>query len=1030
MPPNDDETATPTRQPATPGRATANRRAAGFTGTTPVRRTPNSAPARKLTGKKEPPTLFQDFLLGRPSPQRTGRPATAAARRRSLDAVKKELRLGVEEVKKVQPPGRVQDRVKEWQKENAGAIATDLATPATEDDGADKARIQDGKKRPGRRKSKEAEDVGDKWKPIGASAINGQGVSRRRSKSAGAPKKRVISDEHWMKKDTTPRKGAPIPKNFLEKTAQNPTPKKKIEDWVKMNARVDTRAEIVVEIEDEPHSSSAPRPSRVDTPKKVKPVKPVETPTKGSPIPKDFLTNYKTAQNPTSGKKMDDWFKRNESEMKASETPKSRISSRHDDLEETPTKTASSRRKTSPKEVVDDRTRIKPSPNLSDDGIRIKPSRDSSFSHGDDGIRIKPLRQKKLSKDEEPISRTPRKRSDRQLRPVRGTRDEDSQVSDEDASSWATPSREASRWKAPKSGSPSDSMSEIPFGNSAFSVLDLPLGAEAGSMRKPAAPKRNPSFGVPKVLKKVYTEAKNIVHDTVDPARTGPNQPPSIESWLNQTNDPFIDQPTSPKSTLSLPDDSSRRRSYNENDKIEQDFMTKVDPNHMKRHKRTSSSQSMNADKAMDTENHFTPRAARETLPSMENSPPTTPSSGLRRRAATRNASSPKSERKLPLKEALLDAFRGESTTYTTRGSPSGDLSSGFYDHQSPQERQQTKKPILEEIPSRPLPTIREPSSNTDKDEATNSLPAFPRRLAPTTGQHRLSTIASVETFSTYSSGTGTESDLSQTTVTQTQSSISTNPTLSTLSTLSRNSRKSGNADGLKRRLTKHSDLMSVLSLPDNTSHPGRAPSIRSARSVRTSRSRLESATTRDLMRELATDEIKYMRELKTLVAGVIPVLLTCVLSKSNSAIAAGLFAANSNQGPDPSFTKPIVDMGVALERLKSLHTRIPLEDSTALINWLQGASKTYDDYFTAWRMGFQDVVVNLAAVSPSSSAAQSPSHDEMALNSHGDVVKEDGERVDVAFLLKRPLVRVKYLCKIAKVSKDCPIFRFRTHSS
>jgi len=171
-------------------------------------------------------------------------------------------------------------------------------------------------------------------------------------------------------------------------------------------------------------------------------------------------------------------------------------------------------------------------------------------------------------------------------------------------------------------------------------------------------------------------------------------------------------------------------------------------------------------------------------------------------------------------------------------------------------------------------------------------------------------------------------------------------------------------------------------------------------------------------MRELTSDETKYMRELKTLVDGVIPVLLTCVLSKSDSAVAAGLFSTTSGHGPDSSYTKPIVDMGVSLERLKSLHNRIPLEDPVALITWLRNSHKTYDDYFTAWRMGFQDVVVNLAPTSPSTSAAQSPARDEMPRNANGDVIKEDGERVDVAFLLKRPLVRAKYLNKLVKVGE------------
>jgi hypothetical protein len=53
----------------------------------------------------------------------------------------------------------------------------------------------------------------------------------------------------------------------------------------------------------------------------------------------------------------------------------------------------------------------------------------------------------------------------------------------------------------------------------------------------------------------------------------------------------------------------------------------------------------------------------------------------------------------------------------------------------------------------------------------------------------------------------------------------------------------------------------------------------------------LATATVGDLMKELSSDESKYIRELNTLVDGVIPVLLTCVLSKSDSVVAAGLFS-------------------------------------------------------------------------------------------------------------------------------------------
>ena len=107
--------------------------------------------------------------------------------------------------------------------------------------------------------------------------------------------------------------------------------------------------------------------------------------------------------------------------------------------------------------------------------------------------------------------------------------------------------------------------------------------------------------------------------------------------------------------------------------------------------------------------------------------------------------------------------------------------------------------------------------------------------------------------------------------------------------------------------------------------------------------------------------------------------------------------------------------MGIALERLKSLHKRIPLEDPHAFIAWAQTAHKTYDDYLSSWRMGFQDVVVNLApACQPS--VEQTSSLDEMPRNADGDVLNSNGERADVQYMLKRPLVRAKYLSKIVKV--------------
>ena len=165
-------------------------------------------------------------------------------------------------------------------------------------------------------------------------------------------------------------------------------------------------------------------------------------------------------------------------------------------------------------------------------------------------------------------------------------------------------------------------------------------------------------------------------------------------------------------------------------------------------------------------------------------------------------------------------------------------------------------------------------------------------------------------------------------------------------------------------------------------------------------------------MRELADDEAKYLRELNTLVDGVIPVLLTSVVQKSDPAVAAGLFD-HTGEGLDASFTKPIVDMGVALERLRSLHKRLPLDDPEALVSWAHGASKTYGDYLVAWRAGFQGLVINL---SPAASDIAGDRVSSVAPGSKGDTL-DDGERVDVPHLLKRPIVRIKYLAKIFEVS-------------
>ena len=231
----------------------------------------------------------------------------------------------------------------------------------------------------------------------------------------------------------------------------------------------------------------------------------------------------------------------------------------------------------------------------------------------------------------------------------------------------------------------------------------------------------------------------------------------------------------------------------------------------------------------------------------------------------------------------------------------------------------QAKQPIVERAP-KSVPIIREirpareslydDSITTSESElqlgsegsevsANNApVPLGPKRPFPSTGNHRLSTIASAETLSSTVHG-GTSISAATTT-----SIVPKDDTKPANEAEAAEAQDKFDPDGLpivssqlKRRLTTHDDLMSVLSVPVS-----RTRSNRSRGSIRTYKSRLARATIPDLLAELSSDEAKYMRELKTLVGGVIPVLLTCVLSRSDSAIAAGLFRPSLDPKDDMNF--------------------------------------------------------------------------------------------------------------------------------
>ena len=445
--------------------------------------------------------------------------------------------------------------------------------------------------------------------------------------------------------------------------------------------------------------------------------------------------------------------------------------------------------------------------------------------------------------------------------------------------------------------------------------------------------------------------------------KEGPSPPVfsnRIEAWLTDTPDPFVDdKEASPRHSIAGGSGRSRRSSRTQ---TETDEAKKPDSSKRSQH-------SFAHGETADYEKSRSPKNDSDESPAQ---------TALKRSGAKRNVQSPTRERR-------KDGIR------------------------------------VQPLPEDDVLTVAPSSVDPSGEDCWEDLPVkqspMSRRRFPTTGK-RLSTIASVETFHTrrHHVAPPSVSEASENTAKpQKEEIVAPSEDGDTFDPNSLTGVK-GRGTSLKRKLTTHADLMSVLSLPNAGNK-----SIISARSIRTNRSRLASATISDLMKELETDEMKYTRELKTLVDGVIPVLLTCVLSKSDSALAAGLFSRAGSPN-DPDITKPIVDMGIALERLKSTHRRIPKSDPDIFLSWAEGAQRIYADYLKAWRLGFQDVVVNLApAVEEGSKAppatTESAGWDEgLPRNEEGYVINGDGERVDVAFLLKRPLVRLKYLAKTLKV--------------
>jgi hypothetical protein len=996
-PPNQDDGSP---SPATPRRASAAKKGNNVAGT-PNRRTsgaagtPKSAPAtggvrKRSNSKAEAHTLLHDFLVGRPSPARAQQ-----QRRKSLDAVKTEMRQS--SVKKLQPPGGVKDRVKQWQKTNSKAMVKGdpMSTPSEPTDVAfleeeesvteeDRIRIKmRQKKRPMPKVVVHNEDDNEDEEEAAPEEIPEDPRLR------GPPKKRVISDDHWMKKkaNKSPPRGvspkvakesspSPIPKDFLQRTAPSPPVAKKVQDWA----------------------------TKVELP--------------DSPPPKQ----YKSAKPRDSGDGI-------RVKPMAREASPKELRAEDEDIHHTP------RKHSRHKIEVDDGIRVAPirKKRLDDDGIRV---RSLTSNMPDDGIRVRPSRERsrppsasrrdqspseRTEMAEEPLERvevieeseteidTPTKKGKSHGKtPVMGrTRTQIVSSLDDatDDQSWVSASDPSSRQHTIRDGSDlassalGKSLADIPFGYSAFSELDLPLGADAHTSRRPKA-QRNPSFkAVTKGLKKVVTEGKKIIHDTVDPPKPVVNQPPSIENWLSGTVDPFVDVPTGD------PSPAPARKS------IETEWAQET---HARRRSSTEaklkkSSPPPESGVSEENEENVGPKVVKDDVtPKAKAKTPT--SAGLKRSRATRSSSSPlksagKPGGRKPFREALKEAFKGESSGHIEIHPLNNYVSQedrGYERTPDEDDWEDDRETRRRSSGSRSSPPSDEAPPPPEHSEPPTPIMTGPRRRPPTNGMHELSTIVSVESLSTRDSDA--DSSISHTTVTQSTA----------LTKESELSRQRSQKSGLKRRLTKHSDLVSVLSLPDDSQVSEGLRNVRSRPSLRRARSKLDHASVQDLLKEFEEDENLYQRELKTLVDGVVPVLLTQVVH-GDSGSAVNLFGADSPNRKADAMSKAVVNMGVALEKMKKCHRKAPLYDAPRLAAWLATIVPVYDSYLDAWRLGFQNLIVNLAPAADRLDDEDSLLN-AMPRNENGDVLGSDGERVDVAHLLKRPLIRIKLMAKFAKV--------------
>ena len=918
------------------------------------------------------------------------------------------------------------------------------------------------------------------------------------------PKKRVVSDDHWMDKKNK-RKGSPprrvippkrkpqpdpvpIPKDFLQRTARTQPPSQRVRAWAKgvqnlppddspggirQRARADRSGDFDEDVDSLIYNDSTPALSQ-ESSTTHRPM-PSRTAKSESALDDDGIRvapieNEQKERRRRRSAKVD----MDRDALSAPSTTnitdisddgiRVRAMQEAEDDKKKPTRRSSYRRKArkphrkepsivsslslhdaSPYDFVYNKDDAKDS-DESDHDPKTPTRRDTSNSKPRMGHRPKPSAPTEITATTQTTESTDITEST----DATGTTEDRSEPTMRGARSPGRTSLESS---CALNDDPTDevSLAEIPFGKSAFSELGVPTGASARNNATKAKPQRNPSFSAAKVLKRVVSEGRKMIHETAAP-KPAANNPPSIENWLTQTVDPFVDDragpsqnPAQTRKTVEKKwaEENEARRppkeatpEENQENEPPKEVTPKKNNQATQPHKETTPKKVSTPRKSPSPvgkeDKDATPKAAKtepkpakeEAKQPQEPAKKTPPSTGLKRKGATRATASPvKPGAGKFFRDALKDAFKGQSTnqmfnqtSYESREERQYKAEMDdeyYYDDMRPPPRRSWGSGSHQRSCSPDSYDSR--YFEDDRTTSTSSLPEI-RRRPPTNGLHELSTIVSEESgtsygsydsYGTYDSYEDTLSNVSETTITQTTATAPAQD-----SGLSRHSsRKSGS--GLKRRLTKHSDLVSVLSAPENATVPQGVRNSRSRASVRRTRSKQGNVTVDDLMQEFEDDENLYSRELKTLVDGVVPVLLNYAASESADHLS--VFGANSPGKKVDALSKAVVGMGISLEKLRNAHHRAPSSDVHGLVGWLKGVVPIYSGYLDAWRVGFEDLVVNLAP------AEDIPEDDDSLLNAlprneDGDIINEEGERVDVAHLLKRPIFRVKMLNKLVKV--------------